>query len=337
MNDQAPISILMLSDGRPGHYRQSEAIVMAIARCRTTIVNRIELLPPAIRPLRLAKYAALWLSPVMVMRRLYGINIENLSRPDLIISAGGQTLAANVALANHFKVSNMYSGTPKHLGGKRFKLVLSPYLSASNQPNTAYALKPCALDPDKLPPPRPFVGHDSNFKIALLVGGPIASAKFEKPDWLALAQLMKDFSQAYAARFVLVTSRRTPIEAYEAFEPLLTGQGIIDKFIDHRRAGSGSIAEAYAADAIWATVDSMSMVSEGCAARRPTIALAPATTAPCNDDEAIASLASEHRIALVKIHKTNASQMASAMKDIVPMSENHLEKLAQLVLTATGL
>ena len=337
MNDQAPISLLILSDGRPGHYRQSEAIVMAIARRRKTIVNRIELPPPAITPLRLAKYAALWLPPSFVMRRLYGVNIEVLSRPNLIISAGGQTLAANVALARHFNVPNMYSGTPKHLGGKRFKLVLSPYLSAASQPNTAYALKPCALDPDNLPVPKLFAGHDFNFRIALLIGGPIASAKFEKPDWLALAQLMKEFSRVYAVRFVLVTSRRTPIEAYEAFDPLLTEQGIVDKFIDHRRAGSGSIAEAYAADAIWATLDSMSMVSEGCAARRPTIALAPAKTAPCNDDEAISSLASERRIALVKIHQTDAAHMATAMKSTEPMKQNHLDELAHLVLTATRL
>ncbi|MBX9758619.1 MAG: hypothetical protein K2Y29_07555, partial [Beijerinckiaceae bacterium] len=47
--------ILILSDGRPGHYRQSEAIAAAVARKRPVELVRVEV--------RLAKFIPRALSP----------------------------------------------------------------------------------------------------------------------------------------------------------------------------------------------------------------------------------------------------------------------------------
>ena len=90
-------TILLLSDGRPGHFRQSEAIVLALSRRMATTVERVELIKPRIVPRRLARYAALWLPPRFVLRWLYGLSA--VPKADIIVSAGGNTLAANIALS----------------------------------------------------------------------------------------------------------------------------------------------------------------------------------------------------------------------------------------------
>lgn len=326
-------TILLLSDGRPGHFRQSEAIVLALARRMETKVERLELIKPRIVPRRLARYAARWLPPRFVLAWLYGIT--QIPKADVIVSAGGNTLAANIALSKLTHAPNIFTGTPRHVGGDHFALVLTPYKSQAMLPNTAYALKPCALDPDALPAPKRWPA--TPFRIAVFVGGPIPSADFEATDWQALGELMRTMAREHDVRFTVVTSRRTPAAFYTALDIVLTRKDIVDRFIDHRAAGTGSIAEAYAADAIFATSDSMSMITEGVAARRPVIVLEPAITKPFRDNEAVASLATDNRLTVLKVRDATPTQVAAKLSTLTPMTENHLDRLADIVAAAIKL
>jgi hypothetical protein len=327
-------TVLLLSDGRPGHFRQSEAIVLALSRRMEAKVERIELIKPRIFPRRLARYAALWLPPRLVLGWLYGLKEGAYPKPDAIVSAGGNTLAANIALAKKFNVPNIFAGTPRHVGATPFSLVLTPYKSQAGEANTAYALKPCALDPEAFPPPKRW--PEKPFRIAVFVGGPIPSADFQAADWQALGRLMQGVAAEFAARFVLVTSRRTPDAFYTALSPLLGNTAVIETFIDHRKAGTGSIAEGYAADAIFATADSMSMITEGVAARRPVIVLAPAETKPFRDNEAVEDLAAANHLAVLPVREATPSAIAAKLQTLTPMSENHLDRLADIVAAAVA-
>ncbi len=323
-------TILLLSDGRPGHFRQSEAIVLALGRRMETKVERLELIKPRIVPRRLARYAALYLPPRLVLAWLYGIT--TIPKADVIVSAGGNTLAANIALSGLTGAPNVFTGTPRHIGGAKFALVLTPYKSQANFPNTAYALKPCALDPDAFPAPKRWPA--TPFRIAVFVGGPIPSADFKAEDWQALGELMRTMAREHDVRFILVTSRRTPDAFYAALDPIIARQDIVDRFIDHRKAGTGSIAEGYAADAIFATSDSMSMITEGVAARRPVIVLAPERTKPFRDNEAVDSLAADNRLAVLPVREATPEQVAAKLATLEPMKENHLDRLADIVAAA---
>ncbi len=322
-------TVLLLSDGRPGHFRQSEAICLGLSRRMETKVERIELIKPRIFPRRLARYAATLLPPRLVLRWLYGIT--TVPKADLIVSAGGNTLAANIALAKLTGAPNVFTGTPRHVDRKSFALVLTPYKSEATLPNTAYALKPCALDPTAFAAPKRWPAKP--FRIAVFIGGPIPSADFQDADWQALAELMRTLARTYDVRFTLVTSRRTPDAFYTALDSIIARQDIVDRFIDHRQAGTGSIAEGYAADAIFATSDSMSMITEGCAARRPVIVLAPAITKPFRDNEAVDGLAADNRLAVLPVRAT-PEQIAAKLEALTPMTENHLDRLADIVAAA---
>jgi hypothetical protein len=325
-------TVLLLSDGRPGHFRQSEAIVLALSRRMETKVERIELIKPRIFPRRLARYAALWLPPRLVLGWLYGLKEGATPKPDAIVSAGGNTLAANIALAKLTGAPNIFAGTPRHVDRKLFSLVLTPYKSEATLPSTAYALKPCALDPDALPAPKRWPA--SPFRIAVFVGGPTPSADFNQIDWQSLVKRMRTMAKEFGVRFVLVTSRRTPDAAYDQLEFVVNRSDIVEKFIDHRKAGTGSIAEAYAADAIFATSDSMSMITEGVAARRPVIVLTPAYTKPFRDNEAVDDLATDNRVAVLPVREVKNQQIAAKLQSLTPMTENHLDRLAEIVAAA---
>jgi hypothetical protein len=319
-------TVLLLSDGRPGHFRQSEAICLALSRRMETKVERIELIKPRIFPRRLARYAAQLLPPRLALSWLYGLTA--VPRADVIVSAGGNTLAASIALRKLTGAPNIFAGTPRHVGKGEISLVLTPYKSYATLPNAAYALKPCALDPDTFAAPKRWPVRP--FRIAVFVGGPIPSADFQEADWLALGELMRATAAAHDVRFVLITSRRTPDALYKALAPVLSGQGVVDRFIDHRQAGIGSIAEGYAADAIFVTSDSMSMITEGVAARRPVIVLKPAATRPFRDDEAVDSLAADNRLAVLPVREATPDQIGATLAALQPMTENHLDRLGDI-------
>ena len=323
-------TILLLSDGRPGHFRQSEAIVLALSRRMETKVERLELIKPRIVPRRLARYAAMWLPPRLVLSWLYGIT--TVPKADLIVSAGGNTLAANIALAKLTGAPNVFTGTPRHVDRKLFTLVLTPYKSEATLPNTAYALKPCALDPTVFAAPKRWPAKP--FRIAVFIGGPTPAADFSLFDWQALILLMRTMAAQPSVRFTVVTSRRTPEPVYEALKLVTNHKDIVETFIDHRQAGTGSIAEGYAADAIFATADSMSMITEGVAARRPVIVLKPAVTKPFRDNEAVDALAADNRLAVFPVRETTPEQIAAKLESLTPMTENHLDRLADIVAAA---
>ena len=323
-------TILLLSDGRPGHFRQSEAIVLALSRRMAIKVERIELTKPRIFPRRLARYVALYAPPGLALSWLYGL--KDYPKPDAIVSAGGNTLAANIALAKKHRVPNIFTGTPRHVGRENFSLVLTPYKSEGALANTAYALKPCALDPEQFPAPKRWPA--ASFRIAVFIGGPTPAADFSLFDWQALIHLIWTIAKELDIRFTVVTSRRTPDAFYMALNLIIGHKDIVERFIDHRQAGTGSIAEAYAADAIFATSDSMSMITEGVAARRPVIVLTPASTKPFRDNEAVDDLAADNRVAVLPVREATPKQITAKLTSLTPMTENHLDHLANIVAAA---
>ena len=92
-----PTRVLLLSDGRPGHYRQSEGVVAALRRRGPVELDRREVRPrwPVSKAL-IPKLGRL-LPPKMVLGLLHGIDPAHLERPDLIVSAGGPPIRAHVA------------------------------------------------------------------------------------------------------------------------------------------------------------------------------------------------------------------------------------------------
>jgi mitochondrial fission protein ELM1 len=328
--------VLLISDGRPGHYRQSEGVVAALKRRGPVVVDRVELktrlpLPKGFIP-KLGR-----LLPSRSVLHLHGIDPSAIPPPDIIVSSGGATLGANVALAKILGVPNVFSGSTRGFPLDGFSLVLTPYASAARLPVVVAGAKPTPFDPDRSPPPRPIETADAmhGARVSLLVGGPTPTADFKSADWARLAGLVENLVERWACRVTIATSPRTPAEAYAALQSAIeSGAGAVS-MIDFRTAGPGSIDAAFDCDVMLVTADSMSMMTEAALSRRPAIALAPEITRPHRDDEAVTGLVTERWLAVLPLAGLDAQRVAGAVARLTPMRENHLDRLANLVARAT--
>lgn len=324
--------VLILSDGRPGHYRQSEAIAAAIARKRKIETSRVEIRLGKAIPRALAPRLARFLPPRAYLVIAHGLSENDFPACDLVVSAGAVTFGANIALSKLRKIPNVIAGSLRGLDPRDVSLTLLPYARARQLPNHACLIKPAAIDPDALTRPRAWTGFASGQtrSIGALIGGPAANAAFEANDWTRLARLLADCAGAPGISLVIATSPRTPDEAYSALAPLAAHGDV--RFIDFREAGPGSAGPAYECDAMLVTSDSMSMITEAVAAQRPAIALRPARTTPHADDEAVETLTKDNYLRVLSLADASPQALDSAFASITPMRENHLDVLAGTVL-----
>lgn len=324
--------ILLISDGRPGHYRQSEGIIAALRRDGPVTVDRLALKTHRLLPKAFVPKLARRLSPRHLLRFLHGLDPDRLARPDVIVSSGGTTLGANVALARLWQVPNVFSGSTRGFPLDAFRLVLTPYRSQAVAPNVVAGAKPTPFDPDGVPPPRPIriPGDVAHSRVSVLIGGPTPYADFSGRDWERLATLLRALATEWRAHVTIVTSPRTPQEAYTYLVPLAGSQGDGGdvSLIDFRSAGPGSINKAFDCDLLLITSDSMSMMTEAALSRRPAIAMAPERVKPSKDDEAVDDLVAQRWMAILPLAPADATRVAEIAAKLSPPQFNHLDRLA---------
>lgn len=330
------LRILIVSDGRPGHYRQSEAIAAAIARRRNIETSRVEVRLGKAIPRALAPRLARLLPPRAYLIIAHGLSEKDFPACDLVVSAGAVTFGANIALAKLRGIPNVIAGSLRGLDPHDVSLTLLPYARARELPNHACLIKPAAIDPAALPKARAWAGFASgeDRTLGVLVGGPTANAAFVAPDWERLAGLLGKCAAAPGVALRVATSPRTPEAAYAALAALKERANV--RVIDFRVAGPGSAGPVYECDAMLVTSDSMSMITEAVAAQRPAIALRPAATKPHADDEAVAMLAADNYLRVLALDEASPAALDEAFAAITPMRENHLDVLAETVLSRIG-
>ncbi|MFN8831448.1 MAG: ELM1/GtrOC1 family putative glycosyltransferase [Labrys sp. (in: a-proteobacteria)] len=334
---QPPCHVLLLSDGRPGHYRQSEAIVQALGRSRSVTVDRIDLtFRPFIRKSLIPRLARV-LPPRLFLRLVHGSDPSRIRKPDLIVSAGGTTIGANAALACLLGSANVFCGSMRGLDSEAFSLILLPYPSAAGLKRVAVLPKPTKLDPDTLPVPRPLSTNADldGARACILIGGPTPTAAFGARDWDDLARLITMLSRDHHMAVTVVTSRRTPVEAYAVLDRLRGSDETLLTLVDHRAGSGGTIEEAIgAADLVFVTADSMSMMTEAALSRRPAIALYPRERQSHRDDEAVDDLRHRGLLATTALDAIEGVDLTALIGGLSPMRTNHLDDLATVVLDA---
>lgn len=311
---------------------------MALERHRPVNVERLELRRRFAKNLDgrfrwLANHR--WLSPLALMRTAY----RNFSLPtekvDLIISAGGQTATANIVLARLYKVPNVFCGSHRNAKPENFARILIPYSDRADAANHVVLLKPSPVDPDKMRKPLSLTNDSQPKKLtgALLIGASTGEYSFSDEDWAQIIQVTEMGETTGLVDWLVTTSPRTPDKVADLFAEKARSSIALKEFVDFRTAGPGSIARLMeAADFIVSTEDSSSMVIEAICARRPTISLAPPKRSLREiEDKMLTELADRHWLARIDVEKDLNSKITSALRTLVPMTENHLEALAEAV------
>lgn len=327
-----PLDILILSDGRPGHYHLADGVAAAIARRRATTVTRREVRRQRIVPNRALAWAVLGGVPLAaILRYGYGLGEAAVPEADLVISAGGETMAANVAVARLRGARNIYCGTVRRLPPEAFSLIVSSYARHAGRAHHLVTLKPNGIDPDTLAAERASRDRRSGTLYGLLVGGDSGLFRYTNAEWDRLAAFLGEAHRATGARWVVSTSRRTSDYAADALEAVAAAPASpIAELIDFRRAGPGTLPHLFASvDAILATEDSSTMISEAVCARLPVIGAAPAEHAFKDEErEYRAFMRDRGWCRFLPLGLLTPATFAAALAEVTPLAENHLERLS---------
>lgn len=328
-SEMIPARIIVLSDGRPGHFRLSEGLVAAIARLRPVEVDTVVTRRPRWLggPLALATNAQA--SADLVLRRVFGIDGRALLPADVIVSAGAETLAANIALARLGAVPNIFYGSLRRFRASDFTLALTSYRRASMPANQLVTLKPAAFDPDAM---RAANALDGARTIALILGGSAPRCTWAERDWQSLYQLV-DAGRANDRRWLIANSRRTPDAASDRFRDIATQHPGQISFLDVRQPAAASLAGVLAeAGSVVVTADSSSMISEAIWARRPVVAVMPHGGTFTSDEGAYRTwLAEQGWAATIGSATLTLDTLDRITAQLIPRADNPQAALADLI------
>ena len=339
MRGEAMLTILILADDRPGHYHLSEGVAAALARRAHVTVERVSVtrrrgVPRGIlRPL-LGRATADW-----ILRLGYGLRANDLPAADLVVSAGGDTLIANVAVAAAQGIPNIFCGTLRAVPAGSVSLVVSSYAEHRDRPDHLVTLKPSTVDPGALGRPLvvpTFSSANPPPTLGLLVGGPSGLFSYADDEWQHLIATVRAVHASWGSRWLISTSRRTPAAVADAFAALAvdTSAGVAE-FIDYRSAGPGTLTHIFAhADAILCTEDSSTMISEAVAARLPVVGVAPRDHGFKPEEAGYRALMRDRGWArFVALAELAPATLGAAMAQLTPLDTNPLDRLADDLAT----
>jgi len=282
-----PLRIWVLSDDQPGHYNLSRGVVSALQRIQpvqeswVTVRLRIGLGRNILRLILNHVHRPL---PMGLLKLFYEIDGLPEQGCDLIVSAGGKTSFANAWLARLKNVPNVFTGSLRRLSPAHFSVVLTLEPADNAPAHLLLELPPGSLDERELELQaahfRKRTTQGERPCWCMLTGGNGAGYRYREQDWRALARVMKKLAGIHDIRWLLVSSRRTGSEAEHVLGEQLD-EDLLAAQCWHGR-GDAYHAEAWlgAAEKVFVTEDSMSMLSEAICTRRPVISLRPQQSLP---------------------------------------------------------
>lgn len=334
-NKSRALRVLLLSDERPGHYHLSEGVVAALERVRPVELHRQTVRRRKFLPMRFLRFffrTGLW-STKTLLRRGYGLKARQLPQVDLVLSAGGETIMANILAARLLKAENIFCGSLRKVAPENFSLVLTSYERFADLARHIVCLKPNKIDPDALGRPAQIPHFDRAHppqRIGFLVGGNSGLFSYRKEEWERVIDFMTHISREWGVRWLVSTSRRTESWVGDQFAKLALNKNVIEQFIDYRRAGPGTLSDIFAySDMILCTEDSSTMISEAICARLPVVGIAPEKhDFKPEEREYRAFMEHNNWCRFVLIMGLSEDRFAKALSEITPLQENHLDKLA---------
>lgn len=304
-----------------------------MARLRPVDISRLDvrrrLLVPTRTLLQLVNAGA---SPTHILRLGYGIRARDLPATEVVVSAGGETLAANAAVARLSRSPNVFCGRTRRLAAEHVRLVIVSLERFATHPNHLVCLPPSPIDPARPGSPGlPLSRGNPPGLVGVLVGGNSGTLRYGAEDWNRLTSFLQEAHRALGMRWLATTSRRSGAFISDALAAMAADKASgIERFIDYRTAGPGTLAGIFAAaDAILVTDDSTTMISEAVGARLPVVAVAPdAGRLEEREAEYRAFLARQGWYRALALSRLTPESFLAALEEIKPRQTSALEELS---------
>ena len=276
--------VWIISEGSPGHMSQSEGLVASLAKLtdlEATVVETRPRLKGIVRTM-----VRLWMGrrgkalPGKFLIRWLGCEVpRGAPHPDFIVASGGKSVFAARSLAVQFRVPLVFIGERKPYPSEWFHTVLTPSPFETGVNDVWLDLIPTQITRESLEkaaalwPERP-LGR----LWTMIVGGTSASHRYTGGDWSALARGMNAVAREEGIRWLITTSRRTGSETEELLREMLDPVTVADAIWWSSRPEKRLHALLGAAERIFVTQDSITMITEAIASGMPVEVVYPGTT-----------------------------------------------------------
>lgn len=268
--------ILALTDGKPGHETQTQGMVQLLNQQKNYQVEWIQLNLPKKWLYRVLKFLSNfsinthWLCYFLDMKTIKSLEQKQVA---YIVSAGGNTLLANLLLKQHLRnnqaIKNLVASSLRGIRADLFDVVFTIHDQQATLPHYFYypvaPNKMCAL-PLTRDQAREHLGiHSAELVIAVLIGANTKTVKIgDAVQWTTVLQQIR--LQYPTARLLVTTSRRTSVNFEKELQELTEQYDIFqaNDLLTWVAQGQSCDIKDYikAADWILASPDSTSMVAE---------------------------------------------------------------------------
>lgn len=277
-----PIRIAIISDGRPGHYNQSRGLVRLLAKERPVTLHWCD-----------APIHHKWLRPMLqwcvnqrqwhlahpLLQHLHKTSPTALipDKTDLVIGTGGNTRFLLAWLSAKLGVKTIYIGSLRGLDPDLLGKVMTLTPTGSDN-NIIMPFAPVDIDTQDLARQGLALTDELQSQTplyTLIIGGSRPDCHFEDNDWKTLANAMQTIAERDGIRWLLTTSPRTGVDA----EKLLR-QAIAPRLLAKATwfaTNPEKVMQPYlgAAQRVYVTEDSTTMVTEAIVSGKPVTTLSP--------------------------------------------------------------
>lgn len=253
------MKILLLNDGKIGHFNQAKALAQdfdyKILNIRAKKSKSI-----------LRSIFRFYIFKSLKLIELF-YEIDSKIEPfDVIISSGKDSEYLNIWLKNYFKAKSIYLGKPRGVNPKYFDFIFTTL--DLNLPNQIVL--------DAIPSIHTKNQNELNLDknqtyYTFLFGGDSSDYRYSSDDILNLSNLLNRISQRDNIKWLITTSRRS------SFEDILE-QNVenLDYFLNYKKETKNLIGEFFEnSQKIFVSEDSSSMISDAINSQKPTFSLYP--------------------------------------------------------------
>ena len=327
------MKIVILSDKKPGHYKQSLGIVEKMPECQVEWLevefrrkwrdNLLRVFMCIFGGIPLPMWLIHTLLRWSLTSETYGV-LTYLQTADIILSTGSSVAAVNLLLGRVLGAKTVTCRRPSPVGTRYFDLAILPMLSwhnAMSKDNVCQTIGvPNPISPDTLDADRKRLKDELNLserpRIGFLIGGADRHETITVADAERLRKICETVATEMNTQILVTTSRRTPPDVTACLVSTIKDSDWCSLFIVPDTPSE--LEDPYQAilalsDLLIVTADSFSMVCEAASSGRKVIVL----------------MLSQENIRLPKRYK-----VYEYMEEHAIVSRCRLEELAQHIKSA---
>jgi uncharacterized protein len=270
--------ILIISDGIPGHFNQSNGVAFMISETCDCVIETHEL------SWRLYSLRSVWNVFAKLLLWFNSKNIAqgilwmyspiNIQGHDLVIAAGGNTMAVSAAIKLVHSLPVIQLGSPRGLHSSMFNALVTVEKYFDHPSNIVAEISPNLYSPAVCS----VAAQKDNLSdhILFLIGGEGIGYTYDFNEWESMLTSIQSLHSKIKMPISIVTSRRTPPEVEDLFQLRLKNiLGDYSAWFHHGDKNFNLAALLGSAINIFVTEDSAMMISESISSGKPVTTLYP--------------------------------------------------------------